>query len=208
MLKVENLSFAYSEEARFRFPDVSLADGEDLVILGQSGVGKTTLLHLMAGLLEPEAGSVVLNGTMLQTLSGAALDRYRGQHMGIVFQKPDFVRALSVLENLQLIQHLSKKGKDTARCEAVLEQLNMLDKRNRKPHTLSEGEQQRIAIAMAVVNQPALLLADEPTASLDDANCASVLALLKAEAARAKAHLVIITHDQRVRAAFDRHITL
>ena len=153
MLKVENLSFAYSEEARFRFPDVSLADGEDLLILGQSGVGKTTLLHLMAGLLEPEAGSVVLNGTVLQSLSGAAMDRYRGQHMDIVFQKPYFVRALSVLENLLLIQHLSKKGKDVARCEAVLEQLNMLDKRQRKPHTLSEGEQQRIAIAMAVVNQ-------------------------------------------------------
>ena len=208
MLKVENLSFAYSEEARFRFPDVSLADGEDLVILGQSGVGKTTLLHLMAGLLEPEAGSVVLNGTMLQTLSGAALDRYRGQHMGIVFQKPYFVRALSVMENLLLIQHLSKKGKDVARCEAVLEQLNMLDKRHRKPHTLSEGEQQRIAIAMAVVNQPDLLLADEPTASLDDANCASVLELLKHEANRAKAHLIIITHDQRVRAAFSNHISL
>ena len=208
MLSVRGLTFSYTGGQPFTFPDFEVAEGGQLLILGQSGVGKTTLLHLVAGLLKPTSGSVAVDGTELASLSGQALDRFRGQHMGIVFQKPYFVRALSVLENLLLIQHLAKTGKDRARCEEVLTQLNIADKANRKPQTLSEGEQQRVAIAMAVINRPALLLADEPTASLDDANCARVLELLKSEAERANAKLLIITHDQRVRAAVQEHISL
>lgn len=208
MLTVANLSFAYDGGKPFSFPDVALEDGESLLILGPSGVGKTTLLQLMAGILAAGSGSVALNGTELSKLPSRELDRYRGQHIGIVFQKPQFVRALSVLENLLLLQHLSGKGKNKARAEAVLTNLDMLEKANRKPHSLSEGEQQRVAIAMAVLNQPALILADEPTASLDDDNCNRVLELLKAEAKKSNAHLIIITHDQRVRSAFERTITL
>ncbi len=208
MFSVSNLQFSYGGDTAFSFPDIALAEGEHVLLLGRSGIGKTTLLHLMAGLLKPSAGNVVLNGTNVHALSSRALDRFRGQNIGLVFQKPQFVRSLTVFENLLLLQHLAGAGKNIARAEAVLSELNMLEKRNRKPHTLSEGEQQRIAIAMAVLNQPGLLLADEPTASLDDQNCERVLELLQAEAQKANAHLIIITHDQRVRAAFNRTITL
>lgn len=208
MLRARNISFSYPGGKPFHFPDIEVPDGGHLLVLGESGAGKTTLLHLIAGLLKPSEGEIYLNSTQLGTLNARQLDRFRGQHIGIVFQKPHFVRALNVLENLLLLQHLAGQQRNDTRAEEVLTNLGLHDKRKRKPHTLSEGEQQRVAIAMAVLNKPQLLLADEPTASLDDTNCQRVLNLLKAEAEKAGAHLLIITHDQRVKAAFNQHIEL
>ena len=208
MLKTESLFFAYNQHTEFRFPDIQLDAGENLLILGESGIGKTTLLHLIAGLLRPMSGSVALMGTVLHDLSLAKLDRFRGRHIGLVFQRPHFVRALSVQENLELVQYLAGKSRDKKRINEVVESLGIGNKLRNKPYMLSQGEQQRAAIALAVINNPQLILADEPTSSLDDKNCANVAALLRDQAAATEAQLIIITHDQRLKNQFQNTVWL
>ncbi|MCB0794500.1 MAG: ATP-binding cassette domain-containing protein [Flavobacteriales bacterium] len=208
MLRTRSLSFAYDAQQEFRFPDMQLDAGEKLLILGDSGIGKTTLLHLIAGLLRPRSGSVELQGTVLQDLSVQELDRFRGRHIGLVFQRPHFVQALSARENLELVQYLAGRPRDRQRIEAVAESLGIGNKLRERPHTISQGEQQRVAIALAVINHPQLILADEPTASLDDKNCEKVAALLEDQAAATGAQLIIITHDQRLKERFTNTLTL
>jgi len=208
MFKTQSLFFAYNKGAEFHFPDIELDSGENMLLLGESGIGKTTLLHLIAGLLQPKSGKVELMGTVLNELSPTKLDRFRGRHIGIVFQKPHFVQALSVQENLLLVQYLAKKPQDKNRIEEVLESLGIGNKIHKKPNSLSQGEQQRAAIALAVINNPQLILADEPTSSLDDKNCAKVADLLKEQAKLTGAPLLIITHDQRLKSQFQKAITL
>ncbi|MEM9022409.1 MAG: ATP-binding cassette domain-containing protein [Bacteroidota bacterium] len=208
MLKTRSLCFAYNRKTAFRFPDIHLDEGENLLVLGASGIGKTTLLHLIAGLLRPASGSVELMGTALNDLSPAQLDRFRSRNIGLVFQRPHFVQALNVQENLALVQYLAGRPRDKKRIQEVGASLGIGDKLAEKPRRLSQGEQQRVSIALAVINNPRLILADEPTASLDDNNCANVAALLKAQAATTGAQLMIITHDQRLKDAFQNTLTL
>ena len=207
MFKTRSLVFAYHPPTEFRFPDIDLEAGQNLLVLGESGIGKTTLLHLMAGFLRPASGRVELMGTALHELSSARLDRFRGRHIGLVFQRPHFVGALSVQENLALVQYLSGQ-QDNKRIGQVLESLGVGHKRHEKPHRLSQGEQQRVAIALAVVNRPQLILADEPTSSLDDKNCTKVATLLREQATATGTHLIIITHDQRLKSRFQNTLTL
>lgn len=132
-------------------------------------------------------------------MSDKALDRFRGQEIGIVFQTSHFVQALTVEENLELAQFLARKSADHDRIAALLERLGLADKMKKKPHQLSVGEQQRAAIARAMVNKPAVVLADEPTASLDDHNCAVMIELLRNECTESGSTLIIVTHDQRIK---------
>ncbi|NJN24897.1 MAG: ATP-binding cassette domain-containing protein [Cyclobacteriaceae bacterium] len=208
MVKVRALFFAYNKQTCFRFPDIDLEAGRNLLVLGESGIGKTTLLHLLAGLLWPKSGSVEVMGTVLHEMSLAKLDRFRGRHIGLVFQRPHFVLALSLAENLALVQYLAGKQQDKNRISEVLDSLGIRHKLHEKPYRLSQGEQQRAAIALAVVNNPRLILADEPTSSLDDKNCMKVAALLKEQASATGAQLIIITHDQRLKAQFQNTLIL
>lgn len=208
MLKSESISFAYDAAQEFQFPDINLDKGEHLLILGESGIGKTTLMQVLAGLLSPQSGTVSLNGTSFQSLSTKQLDEFRGKHIGMVFQRPHFVKNLSVLDNLLLTLHLSKNKEDKKRAIQLLSQIGLGDKLNSKPDELSQGEQQRAAIAMAVVKNPDLILADEPTASLDDTNCEKIVDLLKEQANATNAQLIIITHDQRLKSQFKNAISL
>ncbi|MTI21726.1 ATP-binding cassette domain-containing protein [Fulvivirga sp. RKSG066] len=208
MFKTQSLFFAYNESIYFRFPDIELTAGEDLLILGESGIGKTTLLHLMAGLLRPKSGSIALKGTSFESLSLRKLDTFRGRHIGLVFQRPQFFNALSLSENLLLIQYLAGKKQDIKRVRQVTERLAIDHKLKEKPYNMSQGEQQRAAIALAVINNPALILADEPTSSLDDKNCMKVATLLKQQAADTDATLIIITHDQRLKNLFQNTLEL
>lgn len=208
MLKTENLAFAYDEANRFDFPNFSCAANEHLLILGASGCGKTTLLHLLAGLLEPAAGSVSLGETALSKLSDKKRDAFRGAHIGIVFQKAYFVSALTVSENLLAAAYFSGQKQDKARVAALLDRLNLAKKGNKKAHELSLGEQQRVSIARALVNKPQLILADEPSSSLDDKNCAYVLDLLEEQAAIEQSSLVIVTHDSRVKDKISKRVEL
>ena len=208
MLKTQSISFSYDNLNQFSFPDINLNNGEELLILGKSGVGKTTLIQILAGLLEPNSGSIEYNGIQINNLSPKKIDQFRGQNIGMVFQKPRFVKNISVLDNLLLSLYLSRKKQDTARAVELLEQVGLGHKVNNIPNDLSQGEQQRAAIALAVVKNPSMILADEPTSSLDDINCQKTLNLLRQQAITTNAKLITITHDQRLKSQFNKSITL
>lgn len=208
MIDVRGLTFQYPSGPGFTFPDVACAPGEHLLVLGQSGKGKTTLLHLLAGMIRPSAGSIRIQNTDITQLDNRSLDKFRGQHIGIIFQTAHFVDSISVLDNLMLSPFLS--GKKTTQSEAlqVLERLNVGHKAAQKPASLSVGEQQRCAIARAVFHKPTVILADEPTSALDDQNAEQVIQMLEEQARQTGAALIIVTHDKRLKDRFQKQITL
>ena len=206
MLETKNLRFKYDNNLELNFPNIKTSK-ENLLILGASGVGKTTFLHLLSGLLKPMDGEIDLLGTKISRLKMSEMDRFRGKNIGIVFQKPHFINSLTVKENLQLAQYISKKN-DKNRIQSLLESLGIEDKANKKTQNLSQGEKQRVSIALAIVNSPKLILADEPTSSLDDLNCDKVINILKNQASKYKAKLIIITHDYRLKKHFKNTLSL
>ncbi len=208
MLTTQSVAFEYNRANSFVFPDIRLPVGSNLLILGESGVGKTTLLHLIAGLLKPKTGSITIDGTPITDLRGKELDTFRGANVGLVFQRPHFIQSLSLEKNLQLIQYLAGKPQDSGRIKSTLNSLGLLSKMNENPQYLSQGEQQRAAIALAVINRPRLILADEPTSALDDKNSYRVVELLKNQTKSTKSSLIIITHDKRLKSEFTNAINL
>jgi ABC-type lipoprotein export system ATPase subunit len=208
MLTTQSVSFEYNQINSFEFPDIELSEGSNLLILGESGVGKTTLLHLIGGLLKPKTGKITIGEKAITALKGKELDRFRGANVGMVFQRPHFIQSLSLAENLQMIQFLAGKNQDLHRVKVVLDRLGLISKLKENPRNLSQGEQQRAAIALAVINKPRLILADEPTAALDDKNCFRVVELLKNLTKRSGSSLIIITHDQRLKSEFANSINL
>ncbi|MDG1973697.1 MAG: ATP-binding cassette domain-containing protein [Flavobacteriaceae bacterium] len=207
MIKTKKLEFSYDNQEFFKFHDINLKKKENLLIIGKSGVGKTTLLHLLAGLLKSSSGSIELCGKNITSLSSDKLDKFRKNNIGIVFQRPHFVNSLTVKENLQLAQYIANK-KNNFRIESVLKNLNIFDKAHNKTNSLSQGEKQRASIAMAIINSPKLILADEPSSSLDDENCTRVIKLLKKQAREFEAQLIVITHDSRLKKHFEKSIEL
>jgi putative ABC transport system ATP-binding protein len=207
MIKTKGVEFNYDNQVFFKFQDIDLKSSENLLIIGSSGIGKTTLLHLLAGLLESSSGSIKLFEKELSDLSSHQLDKFRKNNIGIVFQRPHFVNSLTVKENLQLAQYIANK-KDNNRIENILKNLNIFDKSDKKTNQLSQGEKQRASIALAIVNSPKLILADEPTSSLDDVNCDNVIKLLKKQATDFGAQLIVITHDSRLKKHFKNSIEL
>ena len=207
MVITKEVEFNYDNQIFFKFQDIDLKSNENLLIIGNSGVGKTTLMHLLAGLLKSNSGSIKLFDKELSQLSSHQLDRFRKNNIGIVFQRPHFVNSLTVKENLQLAQYIANKN-DNNRIESILKNLNIFDKSNKKTNQLSQGEKQRASIALAIVNSPKLILADEPTSSLDDTNCSKVIKLLKKQATDFGAQLIVITHDSRLKEHFKKSIEL
>jgi putative ABC transport system ATP-binding protein len=208
MISVRGLAHRYGSTQVLRLADWKVAQGERWLVLGPSGSGKTTLLHVLAGLIRPSEGEVEISGANLGRLQGAKLDRWRGASVGIVLQALHLVKHLSVRDNLRIAQYLAHAPQDDARIADALAALGVGDKAARRPADLSEGERQRVAIARAVVNRPKLLLADEPTANLDDAAAARAADLLLEQAERHGATLVVATHDARVKQKFDRRLDL
>lgn len=208
MISTSNLQFAYPGQPAISYPDIHCAKNEHALILGPSGTGKTTLLHLLGGILNPTAGRINIGGTSIQDLRGQALDAFRGQHIGIIFQKPHFIRSLTALENLLMTQSLAEGKSDLTDAMKMLKELGIGGKANAYAHTMSIGEQQRLAIARALINRPDIILADEPSSALDDHNCEQMIRLLLNVANEHQANLLVVTHDSRIKSMISRHITL
>lgn len=206
MIETKSLKFSYDGKFVFEFPNIKLKNGENLLILGNSGIGKSTLLHNLAGILTPQSGSIKIFGNDISKFSEIEIDKFRGENIGIIFQRPHFVNSLTVKENLQLAKYLGKNLEGDIK--ETLRSLKILDKIDKKPNDLSQGEKQRVSIAIAIINSPKLILADEPTSSLDDSNCNNVINILKEQASKKNAQLIVITHDSRLKKHFKRSVKL
>lgn len=208
MLQTRSLVFKYNSDTRFNFPDLKCDSGETLLILGESGSGKTTFLNLMALLVSPASGEVLINGVNTSTLSLSELPSFRAQNVGLVFQKPYFVNALNVEDNLLLANYFGGKHLQKDRVKHLAESLGFAPLLKKRITELSGGEQQRVGIARALMNSGSLILADEPTSALDDRNSSLVADLLEQQAKENGAALVIVTHDQRLKSRFKNQISL
>lgn len=184
------------------------AAGEAWLLEGPSGCGKSTVLHILAGLVTPTVGDVRVAGADLRAMGESARDRWRGRTVGLVAQRLHLVQALRVRDNLALAQALAGNPSEPSRISALLEAVGVGELAQRYPRELSQGQAQRVAIARAVVNRPTLLLADEPTANLDDAHAALALELLRAQAVESGSTLVVASHDHRVRLLLPHRHTL
>lgn len=208
MLTVSDLTFAYNNQKKFSFPSFSCAERDTLLILGNSGTGKTTFLHLLALLLQPESGSIQINNQELARLNPREATKMRAIHLGIIYQKSHFVSSLSVLDNLLLANYLADKAQSKEQATQLAKGLGFYELLDKKTNLLSGGEQQRVSIARALMNNPEVILADEPTSNLDDENCEKVLNLLENQSKNIGASLVIVTHDQRLKDKFSNKIIL
>jgi len=208
LIRTKDISFQYDENTAFSFPDFSCASKEELLILGPSGVGKTTFLHLLCGFIKADKGKVEIDGKQIFNLSDADLDHFRSNSVGIIFQDNYFIDSISVKENLFLAQTLAGNKKDEIQILKLSQDLGIEKLLNKKPSKLSRGEQQRASIIRALLNNPKVLLADEPTSSLDDVNCNKVISLLKDAAQKSGAALIIVTHDSRLKSQIKNTLLL
>lgn len=208
ILQTHGLGIDFKNGKSMRFPDLLLVKGETLLIHGPSGCGKTSLLHLLCGLITPTHGSVEILNQNIHNLSKFELDYFRGQHIGICLQKPIFIKSLTVLENLILARQLAGKNKDIKIVSSWLEKFNLLSLKNRKTFSLSLGEQQRLMFIRALVTEPDLILADEPTSSLDDVNAEMIAEVLMTSCRDQKTSLVVVSHDSRLKTKFSNQIIL
>ena len=208
MIAIKNLFFSYNSSTEFHFPNMQCEEGETLLITGNSGKGKTTLLHLIGGLLRPQKGEIFIGESNISLLSDKKLDQFRGKNIGLVLQQAHFVASLNVLDNMVLASWLATGAKATDKAKLLLKELDLEDQQYKMPAALSMGQQQRVSIARALINEPKLLLADEPTSSLDDENAFKVADLLAQLSKEYKASLMIVTHDHRLKDKFSNQINL
>ncbi|MCF2506539.1 ATP-binding cassette domain-containing protein [Dyadobacter sp. CY107] len=208
MISSTNLHFSYSPQKKFSFPDIHCEDKETLLILGQSGKGKTTLLHLLALLLTPGSGEILIAGKPATRLLPEEVTKVRAKNIGIIYQKPHFVSSLSVLDNILLSNYLADRKENVQKARLLAEKLGFAEHLSKKTSQLSQGEQQRVSIARSLMNEPNVILADEPTSSLDDSNTQKVITLLKEQSASIGASLIVVTHDQRLKDEFSNQVHL
>ena len=208
MLLTSNLSFSYSSSVAFQFPDLSVEESAHLLVLGRSGVGKTTLLHLLAGFLQAKSGSVSIDGEVSSTQRAARRDRIRAEKIGMIYQVPHFIASLTLEENIFWAQKLAGQKVDRQRVEELLTELNLDHRKKAKISRLSQGELQRASIIRGIIHQPKLILADEPTSSLDDENCQAVINMLEHQRKKVNAALVVVTHDSRLKEFFTQTVSL
>ena len=215
-LHISDLSFRWDRtQPGIRYPDVTLNSGEHLFLRGPSGSGKSTLLSLMGGLIVPNSGSLEMLGTDLTGLSSGQRDRFRADHMGVIFQQFNLVPYLTTLENVTLPCRLSQKRRARAlpsagqEAESLLTALGIPQSHWRRRVTgLSVGQQQRVAAARALTGAPELILADEPTSALDSDNRDRFIELLLGLAAEKRSSVVFVSHDQSLAQRFDHQLAL
>jgi putative ABC transport system ATP-binding protein len=211
-IRVKDLIKSYPDPEKGRrrvvidVPSFEMKMGDHLALTGQSGGGKTTFLHCLSGIIAADYGIIEINGKDIGPLSESKKDRFRADHIGYVYQTFNLIQGFSALENVILAMMFSKQGVNKEKAEALLVQMGLKDRLHYKPSQLSVGQQQRVCIARAVINNPLLILADEPTGNLDEANSKEALALLR-EVAKDKM-LLLVTHEQEVVKTFDKVIQM
>ena len=198
MIQTSQLAYCYTGGVPIRFPDVDVPQGSIVLLSGPSGCGKSTWLALIAGLVKPAAGSLTVAGQSLGNLSGLAADAWRARAIGFLPQRLHLSAALTVAQNLAMAQWAAGQHENPSHIAATLNALGVAELSQRKPAQLSGGQAQRVALARAVLLHPKVILADEPTASLDDDAAACAIGLLVRTAQQQGATLVIATHDGRV----------
>ncbi|MAZ89433.1 MAG: ABC transporter ATP-binding protein [Cellvibrionaceae bacterium] len=210
-IELSNLSFSYGtslEKPLLDIPEWSVGDGEQVFIHGPSGSGKSTLLNLLSGILTPNKGCVSVMGQSLGDLSSRQRDRFRANHVGYIFQQFNLIPYLDAIDNVRLAIHFSKKSTNSdssADIKALLATFDINESHWEKPvSTLSIGQQQRIAIARAMINKPELLIADEPTSSLDQKNRDIFMGELLELVKRQKTSLLFVSHDMSLASYFNR----
>lgn len=214
MLEVRNITKTYgsghTQVVALENVSFSLGKGRLLAVLGPSGSGKTTLVSIIAGLLTPSAGEIVIGGQAIHLHSAAEAARFRRTRVGIVFQNHHLVPYLSARDNLLLVPHLSGRvtAADKQRADALLEDFGITGRASHTPALLSGGERQRVAIARALMNRPEIMLVDEPTASLDTTRGTQVVELLKQQIHDRGMTCVMVTHDPRMAGHADESITI
>lgn len=213
MISIKDLDFSYDrDDFCLRVRELSILDGQRIAWLGPSGSGKTTLLHLVAGILAPDAGQIKTCGVELTALSDAQRRDFRITHCGLAFQEFELLDYLTVLDNVLLPYRINRTMQLSAAvrqsAEQLLDQVDVQQATWRRPDQLSHGQRQRVAVCRALVTQPKLVLADEPTANLDPTNKQRVLDLLDEYVDRTGATLVVVTHDHQVADRFDRTVDL
>jgi len=211
MISISNLRFRYPEgEFELAVPDLEVTKGETVAVIGPSGSGKTTLLHLMAGIRQPQEGNVVTDDVEVTSLDDGARRDFRIRRIGMVFHEFELLEYLTVLDNILLPYRINGSLKlDRSvreRAASIAEQVGIEDKLDRLSTRLSHGEKQRVAVCRALIAEPVLLLADEPTGNLDPTNTLKVLDILLDAAAATGATLVTVTHDHDLLSSFDRSI--
>ena len=208
-LLIERLTKTYRQPDGGRVPvlDIErfeLARGEQVVLLGASGGGKTTLLNVIAGLRTPDSGRVLIDGTDVSALPEAARDRFRAERIGFVFQTFNLLPAFTALENVLLGMSFGGGRADRGRAKELLDRVGLSHRLGNRPAQLSVGERQRVAVARALANKPSLMLADEPTANVDAANQQTVLDLVRDACREQTVSLLLVTHSPQVAEQFTR----
>lgn len=207
-MKSRNISVHRDASLSMTFPDLSVGQRDRVLLLGPSGSGKTTFLSVLAGLLKPDTGQVLIDEEDFYDMSTSMRDQLRGRRFGFVFQTLHLLPSLSLAQNILLAADMAGARPEEGRLEYLLDTLGLADKGHRKPDALSQGEQQRAAIARAVLLRPEIIMADELTSALDDENARMVMSLLEKQADDTGAALLIATHDNRIKARFEKVITL
>lgn len=185
-------------------PSFSIAAGEQVVLIGESGGGKTTLLHCIAGIVPPDSGSIVIDGIEVTRLSEAGRDRVRAAKLGYVFQTFNLLAGFTALENVRLGMTFASGKHDLKHAIELLQKVGLGDRMHHKPAALSVGQQQRVAVARALANRPKLLLADEPTANIDPANQQKIIDLLRQCCRDENIAMLLVTHSMQIAEQFDR----
>jgi putative ABC transport system ATP-binding protein len=209
VLLLENIKKSYLEANGHVLPILDIprfevASGEQMVLVGGSGCGKTTLLHVIAGISRADSGSIRLDGVEVSALSEAGRDRFRAAKLGYVFQTFNLLPAFTALENVLLGMTFSSHRRDLGRAHQLIDRVGLGHRAQHKPGQLSVGEQQRVAVARALANRPRLLLADEPTANVDPANQQKIIELIRETCGEEHIALVMVTHSTEVAQQFAR----
>lgn len=213
ILSVKNLSKIYGDENNHVIAldnvsfDVEIG-GEFIAIIGASGSGKSTLLHQIGGVDHPSSGKVIINNTDIYTLNENDLAIFRRNEIGLIYQFYNLIPVLNVKENITLPLQLAHQKVDQKRFNTLIEQLGLSNRLNHLPNQLSGGQQQRVSIARALINQPSLVLADEPTGNLDSKNSDEIIRLLKEANEKYHQTIIIITHDNNIAKLANRVITI